>query len=111
VIVLSARSEEMDRVLGLELGADDEEPLPFALAYGLASAAAVALLAHDASAMLGGWRRGAAFGGGLGLLYGALYVLLSHEQTALVLGDLLLFGVLATVMALTRRLDWYGLSR
>lgn len=29
VIVLSARSEEMDRVLGLELGADDYLPKPF----------------------------------------------------------------------------------
>jgi inner membrane protein len=87
------------------------EHLPFALAYAVAAGAAAGLLGHYGSAMLGGWRRGAAFGGGIALLYGALYVLLSREQAALVIGALLLFTVLAVVMALTRRLDWYGLGR
>ena len=50
------------------------------------------------------------FGGGIALLYGALYVLLSREQTALVIGAVLLFAVLAVVMTLTRRLDWYRLG-
>ena len=37
-------------------------------------------------------------------------VLLSREQTALVIGAVLLFIVLAVVMTLTRKLDWYGLT-
>lgn len=86
------------------------EHLPFLVAYLIASTAAAVVLTQYAAAMLGGWLRGAAFGGGIALLYGALYVLLSREQTALVIGAVLLFGVLAAVMTLTRRLDWYRLG-
>lgn len=85
------------------------EHLAFGLAYGLASLACVALLSFYASHMLGGRRAGIGFGAGVATLYGALFVLLQLEQTALVMGSLLLFAVLATVMVLTRRLDWYGL--
>lgn len=87
------------------------EHLPFLAAYLIASGAVAAVLTPYAAAMLGGWRRGTAFGGGIALLYGALYVLLSREQTALVIGAVLLFGVLALVMTLTRKLDWYALGR
>ena len=59
--------------------------------------------------MLGGWRAGAVFGAALGGLYGLLYVLLTREQTALVVGTLGLFAAVAAVMLLTRRLDWYRL--
>ncbi|KQW46428.1 MULTISPECIES: cell envelope integrity protein CreD [unclassified Roseateles] len=86
------------------------EHLPFLVAYLIAAGAAAAVLTQYAAAMLGGWLRGAAFGGGVALLYGALYVLLSREQTALVIGAVLLFAVLALVMTLTRRLDWYRLG-
>jgi inner membrane protein len=37
-------------------------------------------------------------------------VLLSQEQTSLVIGAVLLFAVLAAVMTLTRKLDWYRLG-
>jgi len=86
------------------------EHLPFLTSYLIASVAAAAVLTQYAAAMLGGWLRGALFGGGIALLYGALYVLLSREQTALVIGAVLLFAVLATVMTLTRKLDWYALK-
>ncbi|MDR7333098.1 cell envelope integrity protein CreD [Roseateles asaccharophilus] len=86
------------------------EHLPFVTSYLIAAGAAAAVLTQYAAAMLGGWLRGLAFGGGIALLYGALYVLLSREQTALVIGAVLLFGVLAAVMTLTRRLDWYRLG-
>ena len=86
------------------------EHLPFLQAYLIASVAAGAVLTQYAAAMLGGWLRGALFGGGIALLYGALYVLLSREQTALVIGAVLLFAVLAAVMTLTRKLDWYALK-
>ncbi|KQV96770.1 cell envelope integrity protein CreD [Pelomonas sp. Root1237] len=86
------------------------EHLPFLVAYLIAAGAAALVLTQYAAAMLGGWLRGAAFGGGIALLYGALYVLLSREQTALVIGAVLLFAVLAAVMTLTRKLDWYRLG-
>lgn len=40
-----------------------------------------------------------------------LFVLLRLEQTALVVGSVALFGLLASVMVLTRKVDWYGLGR
>ncbi len=86
------------------------EHLSFELSYGLAAGAAAGLLGHYGAAMLDGWLRGLAFGAGIGMLYGALYVLLSMEQAALVIGALMLFAVLAVVMSLTRRLDWYALT-
>jgi len=49
------------------------------------------------------------FGAAIAALYGALYLLLQMEQSALVLGSLLLFAVLGAVMVATRRVDWYAL--
>ena len=40
-----------------------------------------------------------------------LYALLSAEDYALLMGSLLVFGLLAVVMVLTRKLDWYGLAK
>jgi inner membrane protein len=86
------------------------EHFAFGLSYAAAAAAAVLLLGYYATAMLGGWLRGVAFGAGIAALYGALFVLLSMEQTALVIGALMMFAVLAAVMVLTRRIDWYELG-
>ena len=58
----------------------------------------------------GGLTRGVPLGAGIALLYGLLYVLLQLEQTALVVGAIALFLVLAAVMVLTRKVNWYGLS-
>jgi inner membrane protein len=85
------------------------EHINFGSAYAAASAGCVVLLGFYARHMLGGWRAGVAFGAGAALLYGALWVLLQMEQTALVIGSLMLFAALAAVMVLTRQVDWYGL--
>ena len=86
------------------------EHLDFGIAYAIAAAAVVGLLTHYGSAVLGGMRRGALFGAGIALLYGVLYVLLTLEQAALLVGSALLFGLLAAVMMATRRLNWYALG-
>lgn len=86
------------------------EHLPFGASYAVAATACVLLLGYYASHMLGGRWRGVPFGAGIALLYGLLYVLLQLEQTALVVGAIALFAVLAAVMVLTRKVDWYGLS-
>lgn len=44
-------------------------------------------------------------------LYGYLYILLQLEELSLIFGSILLFGVLATVMYITRNLDWYSLKK
>lgn len=84
------------------------EHVRFAVAYACASIACTALLIFYATTVLGGIRLGLAFGATIGLLYGALYALLQMEQMALLLGSLLLFAVLAAIMAATRRIDWYA---
>jgi len=85
------------------------EHIAFGQAYAAAAGGCVALLGFYARHMLGSGRAGAAFAAGAALLYGALWVLLQMEQTALVIGSLMLFAALAAVMVLTRRVDWYAL--
>lgn len=86
------------------------EKLDFGIAYGIAALASTVLLAVYFSAVLHAWKRGLALGGFVGVLYAALYGLLSSEDNALLLGSLLLFGLLALLMLLTRRVDWYTVS-
>lgn len=83
------------------------EHIRFALAYGVAAVACVGLIGYYLGHVLGGHLRGAGFAAMLGTLYAALYGLLVSEDNALVLGAGLLFLVLAAVMVLTRRIDWY----
>jgi inner membrane protein len=84
------------------------EHLPFDAAYAIGASACVLLLSYYASHMLHSWKRGLPFGAGIAALYGLLYMLLQLEQTALVVGALALFSVLAAVMMLTRKVDWYS---
>ncbi len=85
------------------------EHVTFGVAYAASSAACTLLIGFYGSFVLRGWRGGVGLGAAIGLLYGALYVLLQLEQGALVLGSLLLFTVLTAVMVATRRIDWYAL--
>ena len=85
------------------------EHLTFEQAYAVAASACAVLLAVYASSMLGRALAGGLFGLGIALLYGLLYALLQMEQNALVIGSVMLFAALATVMMLTRRIDWYAL--
>ncbi|HTH11504.1 MAG TPA: cell envelope integrity protein CreD [Acidovorax sp.] len=87
------------------------EHLPFGASYAVAASACVLLLGYYASHILGGLARGIPLAGGIGVLYGLLYVLLQLEQTALVVGAVALFLVLAAVMVLTREVNWYGLAQ
>jgi len=87
------------------------EHLPFGASYAVAATACVLLLAYYASHMLGSLARGIPLGTGIALLYGLLYVLLQLEQTALAVGAVALFLVLAAVMVLTRKVNWYGLAQ
>ena len=87
------------------------EHVGFGTAYAIAAGACAALLGHYLAGVLGGTRRGLAFGIGLAGLYGVLYLLLRAEDFALLVGSGLLFAALATVMLLTRRTDWHALSR
>jgi inner membrane protein len=85
------------------------EHIGFSLAYASGASATVLLLTYYARFMLGSWARSLPFGLGMGLLYSMLYVLLQLEQTALAVGSVGLFVVLAVVMVCTRKIDWYAL--
>jgi inner membrane protein len=87
------------------------EHIRFGLAYLIASAACIGLLGIYLSAVLRSTMRGVGFAVMLATLYGALYGLLVSEDNALVLGSGLLFVVLATIMIVTRKVDWYALHQ
>jgi inner membrane protein len=86
------------------------EHVRFAWAYAVAAAACSALLAFYVSYVLRSAWRGLGFASLLGMLFGVLFALLQAEDYALLMGSLLLFVVLAIVMVLTRRLDWFAIS-
>ena len=84
------------------------EVIGFTPAYVVASAAIAGLNTAYSSAVLGSWRRAAFIGALLIGLYAVLYILLSLEAFALLIGSLLLFAALAGVMYATRHIDWGG---
>jgi inner membrane protein len=86
------------------------EHIPFAWAYALSSAGCIGLLTFYLLYVLRSFTRGIGFGAMLATLYAAVYGLLISEDNALILGSLLLFAVLAVVMVITRKVDWYKLS-
>ncbi|MDO6527951.1 cell envelope integrity protein CreD [Motilimonas sp. 1_MG-2023] len=86
------------------------EHLGFLMAYALATSACVLLLTFYVASILRNVKWGLGFGGFIALLYVLLYVILSSEDHALLLGAGLVFAALVLVMAATRHLDWYQVS-
>ncbi len=84
------------------------EIIGFTAAFFTAAAATVALLAYYAGASFGSVAVGVRALAGLGLLYGAMYVLMTLEDFALFAGSIVAFAVIAATMIATRRIDWYG---
>ena len=87
------------------------ERIDFGIAYLSASAACIGLLGYYVSHVLQSWWRGLGFAAMLGTLYAALYGLLISEDNAMVLGAGLLFLVLAAIMVVTRKVDWYAVAQ
>ena len=86
------------------------ERIGFAYAYLSASAACIGLLGYYLSYVLKSKANGFIFASMLTALYGALYGILASEDNALLMGSLLVFGLLALVMIITRKVDWYQIS-
>ena len=82
----------------------------FDQAYAIAAAATILLLAWYWSWVLQGWVQGVLMAIALSVLYGCLYLLLRLEDYALLAGSIGVFAMLALVMFLTRRVDWYQLK-
>ncbi|MDP5238767.1 cell envelope integrity protein CreD [Uliginosibacterium sp. 31-16] len=85
------------------------EQIGFGLAYLSAASACVLLIGFYSAHLLRSLWLATGFTLGLGALYGALYVILLSEQNALLMGSLLIFALLASVMVGTRKVDWNAL--
>jgi inner membrane protein len=81
----------------------------FDSAYFAASLACTLLIGFYAAYSLNSWKRAVPLGIGLTLLYGCLYQILQSEDKALLMGTILLFAILATLMIGTRNTNWYQL--
>ncbi len=85
------------------------EHIGFPVAYTLAAVAVVALVVFYGFAILRSRGRAILIGVVLVGLYVCLYVLLQIQDYALLIGSLGLFMILAAIMYVTRRVDWYAL--
>ncbi|MCP9751698.1 cell envelope integrity protein CreD [Ferruginibacter sp. HRS2-29] len=84
------------------------EYILFNHAYIIASLATVLLISFYAKAHFNSWKTGGIFFTLLGCLYGFIFILISLEDTALLVGSIGLFIVLSLVMFASRRINWYG---
>ncbi|PPC97089.1 cell envelope integrity protein CreD [Methylotenera mobilis] len=86
------------------------EHIGFAWSYLAASTSCVILLGYYLSHVLKSKMHGFVFSTMLITLYGALYGILASEDNALLMGTLLVFGLLALTMVVTRKVDWYQIG-
>lgn len=84
------------------------EYLLFDQAYLIAAAATVLLVTLYALSHFKNWRTAAVFAPVLSALYGFIFILIRLEDTALIVGSIGLFIVLALVMYASRKINWYG---
>ena len=82
------------------------EHIAFGIAYLAAAFACTSLITYYLSYVLANKRRAIGFGAALAAMYATIYSILISESTALLMGSILLFMVLAATMVLTRRIDW-----
>ncbi|MDR1098995.1 MAG: cell envelope integrity protein CreD [Treponema sp.] len=83
------------------------EQLPFYTAYILAALAVTILLTLYSRSLLPSWDKSWYMGLVVTISYVLLYAVLNAESYALLIGSLGTFAVLALIMFLTRKLDWY----
>ena len=84
------------------------EQIPFHLAYLIASLAVIVLLTLYSRSLLPSWSKSWYMGLVLTISYILLYAVLNAESFALLIGSVGAFTVVALVMFLTRKLNWYG---
>ncbi len=87
------------------------EHIAFGLAYTIGASACTLLITYYLRHVLHDRRRALGFGGALAVMYATIYSILIAEGTALLMGSVLLFVMLAAAMIATRRLDWRNVAR
>lgn len=86
------------------------EIIGFLSAYLVAATSITVLISGYCFSVLKAKRRALTIATLLTALYSYLYILLQMDQYSLLFGSVLIFGVLTTVMFITRNLDWYSLN-
>jgi inner membrane protein len=84
------------------------EHVGFVTAYVLATTALCTLMGFYLAGALRSGAAGATAAGIFACTYALLYLLVTTDNYALLAGSIALFTLLAVVMLLTRRLDWYA---
>lgn len=79
----------------------------FDFAYMVAAFATVSLISLYAKGHFKSWKTAGIFAGILSGLYGFIFILIRLEDTALLVGSIGLFIVLALVMYTSRKINWY----
>lgn len=87
------------------------EVLEFKFAYGLASLAVLALSGFYMVNILLSVKSGLRTNLIIAAVYLFVFVIIQMEQYALLAGSIGLFAVLAVVMAMTRKVDWYHMKK
>ncbi len=77
-------------------------------AYAIAALSVIMLITLYAKSHFRSWRSGGIFGTVLTLLFGFIFVLIRLEDTALLVGSVGLFIILAIAMYASRNINWYG---
>ena len=86
------------------------EYILFDYAYLTAAGATILLITLYAKSHFKTWKSAAVFGSSLTALYGFIFILIRLEDTALLIGSIGLFIILALVIYGSRKINWYGVN-
>lgn len=87
------------------------EHIHFNSAYLISSAAIIGMIGLYSITIFKNKKLTALMSGVLVLLYGFIYTILQLEDYALLMGSIGLFIVLAVIMYLSRKIDWYAIAK
>ncbi|MBI2589413.1 inner membrane CreD family protein, partial [Candidatus Berkelbacteria bacterium] len=82
----------------------------FGAAYIISSIATVGLITLYSKSVLAHGKMALTQGSILAFLYLFIYIILQLEDYALIIGSVLLFSILAAVMYLSRKVNWYAIG-
>ncbi|MCF7835615.1 MAG: cell envelope integrity protein CreD [Candidatus Marinimicrobia bacterium] len=86
------------------------EIVSFGLAYLISAVATIGLITLYSKSVLANTKLALIQSSILGFLYLFVYIILQLEDYALLIGSILLFSILATIMYLSRKIDWYAIG-
>lgn len=83
------------------------EYILFQYSYLIAGILVVALISLYTSSIYANFKLGVVIGAILTIFYGFMYIILQMQDYSLLLGNIALFIILAVIMFLTRKINWY----